>query len=1379
MGFNKDAIFISYNDFGTGGGDAAIASIDKTAALAGTLTYFVSHPAPQFRAMPPAQMHGDTTGGVEWFVSTDGTDAGGSTIRVTKLTDYLGNSPIFTYTSLPVTPYQAPFLADQPGGSVTIFPNTTTTQVQYHNGHLVTALASGTASDGFTYPKGLYYQVDVSGGTPTLLQQGVIDPGVGLAVQMPSVDEDISGGLGFTWMESSSSEYLSMWVGTLSAAGNFASSVAAAGGGFFTASVRIGDYSTTVLDPSDGTTFWSANEYIGSDGDTDIWRTRIVSFSLGMSVTTTSPANGEIVSAPPTKYVVEFSDPYDPSPASINPAGVLVNGNPATAYTIVDDHTISFSFAIDPVSGQGLQQFDVAAGTVKRLSDGDPVHLHTSTFRYDALQMNVVSTVPGDGSVATLPLTSLVVNLNESYDPASVSTSDLVLSVGSVESFALINNQSIRYLLSGITQEGTLSFSLPAGALTDQFGNPSLPYQASVTLDYDTQPFPRPLTAINPKGGLIYETSIQGIIFSSSDTDSFTIETDRGQAITVIVQPMDPALWPTVKLNNNDGGLGQPGVGATAPGPYQDAVIQTVPVPGLLWGSRAPKRYKVTVGGFGGTTGHYNVRLILNAAAELEEHDGPANDTRATAQSLESSFVQLNSGAPKAERGAVVGRVQAGAQPGDVFVSVQSFNFFGGSVVRYDAAGNLMQTITSPEFDRGVVSDIELGPGNVIYVALSTDFFGSVVKGEILKFDLDGKFLGSLILPDDPVNIGYLYPFGFDVAPDGSLWVPQLNSGDLVHVGPAGDLLNTYPLGLQPQDATVGANGKIYVSYLEFNTFQGKILQVDPSTGTVTDFVPFAGFNPVQINATADGGVWLGDISDTLKFDSAGQLTQQIFEFPSFDAQPDPSGDLWIAAFFNGVAKYGAAGDFQFRQFPANGYALGLAVVGIDSADPLPTGLADYYSVQLSAGQIATVAVALLGGSPVTVEFQNAAGTPITQGFASKSIDYVIHDFVVPTTGTYYIKLSGNGEYSVVVIRNAAFDSGGNDSISTAQDLIDSDSHGQRVVLGHAASASVDYSGGFTRTDGLTANGTATFVNNAGRLTDGFFGEAGSFFTSDSLNVTAFANSFTFQILPGTLPMADGLTFTIQGNGPTELGPSGGGLGYGPDFPGSLRGIRNSVAVKFDVYDNAGEGINSTGLFTDGRSPTVPEPGSGDVVVNLDGTGIDLNSQHPFKVDMVYDGAVLTTTIIDTVTLASASQSYVIDIPAQVGGNTAFVGFTGGTGGLAAIQDILTWKFSPSQLTADFYRVDLVAKANVQIETVTPADGAGEFVNLLDPMIGLYDANGNLVAANDNGAPDGRNAQLSYKVPKNRGGTYYIAVSASAATPQPTRGEYILRASVP
>lgn len=286
-GFNKDAIFIAYNNFGPGGGAAAtIASIDKAAALSGTLKYYVSTPKFQFRAMPPAQMHNDYRGGVEWFVSTDGTDAGGSTIRVTKMTGYLSNTPQFTYTSLPVNAYRYAGRADQPGGVITTFPNTTTTQVQYHHGHLVTALASSTAKDGFVYPKGLYYQIDVNEewdddpSSPRLVRQGVIDPGPGVAVQMPSVDMDEHGHLGLNWFESSATEYMSMWVGGDAGDGKLSTHAVAPGGGFFYYNFRIGDYSTIVLDPSDHQTFWAANEYIGSNGLSDIWLTHIASFKL-------------------------------------------------------------------------------------------------------------------------------------------------------------------------------------------------------------------------------------------------------------------------------------------------------------------------------------------------------------------------------------------------------------------------------------------------------------------------------------------------------------------------------------------------------------------------------------------------------------------------------------------------------------------------------------------------------------------------------------------------------------------------------------------------------------------------------------------------------------------------------------------------------------------------------------------------------------------------------------------------------------------------------------------------------------------------------------------------------------------------------------------
>ena len=108
--------------------------------------------------------------------------------------------------------------------------------------------------------------------------------------------------------------------------------------------------------------------------------------------------------------------------------------------------------------------------------------------------------------------------------------------------------------------------------------------------------------------------------------------------------------------------------------------------------------------------------------------------------------------------------------------------------------------------------------------------------------------------------------------------------------------------------------------------------------------------------------------------------------------------------------------------------------------------------------------------------------------------------------------------------------------------------------------------------------------------------------------------------------------------------------------------------MKFDLSNNAGEGPNSTGIFTNAVSPTVP-------AIDLTPSGIDLHSGDVLNVQMSYDGSNLVMTIIDTTTNGTFTQSWPINIAATVGGNTAFVGFTGGTGGNTAIQDILNWTY--------------------------------------------------------------------------------------------------------
>ena len=217
------------------------------------------------------------------------------------------------------------------------------------------------------------------------------------------------------------------------------------------------------------------------------------------------------------------------------------------------------------------------------------------------------------------------------------------------------------------------------------------------------------------------------------------------------------------------------------------------------------------------------------------------------------------------------------------------------------------------------------------------------------------------------------------------------------------------------------------------------------------------------------------------------------------------------------------------------------------------------------------------------------------------------------------------------------------------------------------AATGINYGSGFSSAAGLEANGSAKLNSGNLELTDGGGYEAGSAFWATPMNIQAFTTNFTFQL---TSAVADGFTFTIQNAGTTALGSIGGGLGYGVNPNGGTgTHIGSSVAVKFDIYSNAGEGNDSTGVFTDGAAPTNP-------AVNLTSSGIVLTSGDTIAAQLVYNGATLTLNLTDTVTNKTFSQAFTINIPSTVGGNTAYVGFTGGTGGATAIQNIKTWTFA-------------------------------------------------------------------------------------------------------
>jgi Chitobiase/beta-hexosaminidase C-terminal domain/Legume lectin domain/Fn3 associated len=293
--------------------------------------------------------------------------------------------------------------------------------------------------------------------------------------------------------------------------------------------------------------------------------------------------------------------------------------------------------------------------------------------------------------------------------------------------------------------------------------------------------------------------------------------------------------------------------------------------------------------------------------------------------------------------------------------------------------------------------------------------------------------------------------------------------------------------------------------------------------------------------------------------------------------------------------------------------------------------------------------------SPVPGDYTSAQSVTITTTAPNSTIYYTTNGSTPTTSSSRYtgpISIS-----STTTLKAMAVSSGLTNSYIAS---------GVYTIAANATS-SINFSRGFTST-GITRVGRAVLSGTRLRLTDGGSIEAGAAWFNTQVNVQSFSTDFMFQQVPGTSPEADGLTFTIQRHGLTAIGPYG-GLGYGPPTPTSgTIGIPTSVAVKFDLFSGAGEGNNSTGLYKNGASPTIP-------AVTLGG-GVNLHTGDVFAVHITYNGATLTMTITDTTNSSETfTTSWSINIPSTIGGNTAFVGFTAGTGHYTAVQDILNWTF--------------------------------------------------------------------------------------------------------
>jgi hypothetical protein len=239
-------------------------------------------------------------------------------------------------------------------------------------------------------------------------------------------------------------------------------------------------------------------------------------------------------------------------------------------------------------------------------------------------------------------------------------------------------------------------------------------------------------------------------------------------------------------------------------------------------------------------------------------------------------------------------------------------------------------------------------------------------------------------------------------------------------------------------------------------------------------------------------------------------------------------------------------------------------------------------------------------------------------------------------------------------------------------------------------------------------------VSNVLQLTPNSTYQGGSaWFQTPQPVSSPFSTTFTFQLNPAQ--GADGIAFLIQNSSLTALGPTGCGEGFAGDLPYDppssygctpvstntefQTGITNSIAFRFDSYS---QGVGGGTQTNDPGVNNVSIQSCPDMAANSITAACQL-AVYPFSEVDFADGNVHTATITYVLAPSAAQTSCItvagapspcLDVildgtdlfPTGVpfdmttigltSTGTAWVGFTGGTGGATDNQDILSWTFT-------------------------------------------------------------------------------------------------------
>ncbi|MDP2433554.1 MAG: Ig-like domain-containing protein [Pseudomonadota bacterium] len=720
------------------------------------------------------------------------------------------------------------------------------------------------------------------------------------------------------------------------------------------------------------------------------------SLAGGMRVTDSSVPDGAQVTAFPTNLDITFSSAVRLD--SVQTTDLVVTdavGNPiaVTGATLADAHGVRFQLGA-PVDVDGHYNVSLASGAVFDLTGGAANEAYSSGFDVDASPPQVVSPSVVDGARFAPGAFAFSADFSEALASDGLDADDVVLlenfSNTAITPLTFDYNPATHHLDTTFDAlvEGsyTLSLKSRADAFRDLYGNPldgngdgiaGDDFTVDFFVDSDVQPFPTPLHARYPAGSLSYGGDLEGVLYDAAgaDSDTYTIELDANQILTVALFPLDAGLMARVEVIGPDGVTVIGAHDAAAPGAVaalnhlhaQDAGIYRLVLSSLDDAG-------------GPTAGRYELSVLLNSAGEAEEAGFGGNDDQGDAQYLTQATLDLGNGIGQAS---VAGTLEAkhftGAQP--MLLGTLGRGGTPSTLVELDPGnGAVLRTIGPVGY---AINGLEYAAGSGILYGTVSDNDANA-PGYLVSIDLvtgAGTPIGS------GADVGTLLNVTSDSV--GNLYAWTESGDDLVTLDPytgLGQVVGNAGLSTWTHSLAFDADDDLY-----FVNGDGNFYLLDTTTG-----VPTYQFSlPEQ---TAHHG----------DFDP---LTGHFYAVGNTSATTplvviDVAQQSLVASFETGV-------QLHTLTFTPGGGSL--------------TEPQDWYRFDLVADVSATLSLSLDNpyfNDAIVLELYDAGGNLVTLSQpGGDDVAQSIRAFVPAADGTYYARISGDapGGYTLVLTTGADF----------------------------------------------------------------------------------------------------------------------------------------------------------------------------------------------------------------------------------------------------------------------------------------------------------------------------------------------------------------------